>query len=532
MEEEVREITDFSGWWDFQARLRPDRLALADSGLRLTWRQAAETAHRLSEGLLALGLKPDEVVASWIPHWVESYIVHVACEAAGLTWLPVPASLREYEVKNILERASPRVLFVAGRWGRVDFAATAWQLRGQIPELRCIVGVRLAERGDFLPWEDLLCRQSARRPAGRQTGSLILPTSGSTGMPKFAHFSAASWLLRGGIQAEIMRLGPADSLLAMTQGVGPSIPPLFAAPIAGSGVTLMGRLEAEEILDLIEAEKVTVVCAVPAQLANLARQRAWRPGRCRGVRLWYTTGAPMPPDLAEQLEQETSGKVLSGYGGMDFGGWAVPSLDELPEIRQRTVGQPRGGTEIRVVDERGKDVAPGEVGEIWGRGPCCALGYYKDEASRQEKWTGDGWFRTGDLGFKDPRANLVIVGRKKEIIRRGAQTIVPAELEQLLLVHPKILKAAVIGLPDPVMEERVCACVVLQAGCSFSFDEMVAFLKQKGLAPYKWPERLAVLADMELRGDKIDRRALRETVLAGRGAPERAGWSKANPDPS
>ena len=224
----------------------------------------------------------------------------------------------------------------------------------------------------------------------------------------------------------------------------------------------------------------------------------------------------MPAELAAKIEAETSGKILSGYGGMDFGGWTVPSLDDPPEIRHRTVGRPRGGTEIRLVDDQGGDVPAGEVGEIWGRGPCCALGYYKDEQSTQERWTTDGWFRTGDLGFKDRHGNLVMVGRKREIIRRGAQTIIPAELEQLLLGHPKIVKAAVIGLPDPVMEERVCACVLLRSGHSFLFDEMIGYLKQKGLAPYKWPERLEIVSDMPLRGDKADKQALRDVILKQR----------------
>ena len=224
----------------------------------------------------------------------------------------------------------------------------------------------------------------------------------------------------------------------------------------------------------------------------------------------------MPAELAAKIEAETSGKILSGYGGMDFGGWAVPSLDDPPAIRHWTVGRPRGGTEIRLVDDQGGDVPAGEVGEIWGRGPCCALGYYKDEQSTRERWTTDGWFRTGDLGFKDRHGNLVMVGRKKEIIRRGAQTIIPAELEQLLLGHPTIVKAAVIGLPDPVMEERVCACVLLRSGHSFSFDEMIGYLKQKRLAPYKWPERLEVVSDMPLRGDKIDKQALRDVILKQR----------------
>lgn len=506
-------FSDFVGWWDYNSRRYPDRVALIDDSHRLTWGKASGIAGRLAAALLALGLKPGDVVASWLPHWVESYIVHAACEHAGLAWLPIPEGLRAHEVRAILERAEAQAIFVTGQRRDMNYAETICQMRAELPNLKHVIGVRLAEKKEFSLWDRLLQREQRDLSEAGHSGPLILPTSGSTGTPKFAYFTASSWLLRGRLQAELFRLGPEDVLLAMAQGIGPSIPPLFAAPIAGSGVVFMGRMEIGEIFDLIEKEKVTVACAVPAQLASMVYNKGWEPKRYSTVRLWYTTGATMPRTLAEKIERETGAIVLSGYGGMDFGGWTVPSLDDPPEIRHRTVGVPRGGTEIRLVDDQGHDVPQGEIGEIWGRGPCCALGYYKDEESTRERWTSDGWFRTGDLGRLDPRGNLVIVGRKKEIIRRGAQTVVPAEIELLLMAHPKVLKAAVIGLPDLVMDERACACVLPRPGESFSFEEMVEFLKARQVAPYKWPERLELFGDMPLRGDKIDKDALRNAVL-------------------
>lgn len=516
-------ISDFAGWWEYHAGKRPDRLAFADGHRQFTWEEAGQTARCLSHALLNLGLAQDELVASWLPNWVESYLLHVACERAGLAWMPIPSSLREHEVRPILERAGARTVFVAGKWRRMNYAEAICEMRSSLPQLRHVVGVRLRESGNLISWEELVSAEEKHWPEVKSPGPLILPTSGTTGRPKFAYFSTSSWLLRGQLQAELFRLKTEDVLLAMAPGIGPSIPPLFAAPVAGSTVVLLDRLEAEEILALLEREKVTIVCAVPAQIAAIVYRRDWEPRRCQSVRLWYTTGAPMPLALAEKVEKETGALFLSGYGGMDFGGWTVPSLDDPPEIRQRTVGRPRGGTEIQLVDDEGREVAPGEVGEIWGRGPCCALGYYQDEESRREKWTEDGWFRTGDLGRWDGQGNLVIVGRKKEIIRRGAQTVVPAEIEQVLLAHPKVLEAAVIGLPDPLMGERVCACVLSQPGESLSFDQMIDFFKQRKMAPYKWPELLEVIHEMPRRGGKIDLEALRSEVLRRMGNADKRG---------
>ncbi|TAK06802.1 long-chain fatty acid--CoA ligase, partial [bacterium] len=233
---ESRLIADFASWWDRNALRWPHKLALFDSRHRLTWEGAARAARCLSSALLALGLRPGEVVASWLPNWVESYILHTACEHAGLAWLPIPVSLREYEVKPILERVEARALFVAGRWHRMNYVEAIQQMHPRLPCLRYLVGVRTEEKGDLLSWEKLLSEEGRDFPRPKKPGPLILPTSGSTGVPKFAYFSASSWLLRGRLQAELFRLQPEDLFLAMAEGIGPSIPPLFAASVAGSGV--------------------------------------------------------------------------------------------------------------------------------------------------------------------------------------------------------------------------------------------------------------------------------------------------------
>jgi acyl-coenzyme A synthetase/AMP-(fatty) acid ligase len=190
--EQTSAIADFSGWWELHASAGADRLALTDSEMRFTWREAAETALRLSRALVAIGLRPQDVVASWLPNWVESYIIHVACERAGLAWVPVPASLREHEVENILQRMQPRALFVAGPWGRTNFATAARELCARLPALKYLIGVRAEAQRDFLSWNDLLDRKSDPVAVGAEPGSLILPTTGSTGAPKFAYFFGSS----------------------------------------------------------------------------------------------------------------------------------------------------------------------------------------------------------------------------------------------------------------------------------------------------------------------------------------------------
>jgi non-ribosomal peptide synthetase component E (peptide arylation enzyme) len=178
-------------------------------------------------------------------------------------------------------------------------------------------------------------------------------------------------------------------------------------------------------------------------------------------------------------------------------------------VRLPTLGKGSGGTEIKVVDKQGKEVAQGEVGEIWGRGPACASGYYKDPETTWAAWTKDGWFKMGDLGRFDGGGNLVLAGRKKDMIIRGGQNIYPVEIENLLSSHPKVADVAIVGMPDPAMGEKACAYVVPRPGQDLSFEEMVSFLREKGIATYKLPERLEFIDKLPLVGEqKVNKKHL------------------------
>jgi non-ribosomal peptide synthetase component E (peptide arylation enzyme) len=510
--------TSFAECWDCQARERGDRLALAGPRLSLTWSEASDASQRLGRGLLTLGLVPGAVVACWLPNCVELYLLRVSCERAGLAWLPVQASLREWELRGILERAEPAVLVVPGRFRERDYAAAARDLLStlRLPARLVVSGPR--GDGGETTLEDVARAGSgdgsAVPPAPRPGDALvILPTTGSTGTPKLARYRVSAWLLRGRAQAELMSLRADDVIVSLGQGIGPSIIPLFAAPHAGSAVWLVDRFDPGAVLQALADVRPTIVCGVPSQLTALVQHPGWPPPGVDRLRIWYATGAGLPRATADRLEATTPGVALAGYGGVDFGGWAVPSPSDPREVRRHTVGRPRGDTELRLVDEAGRDVPEGEVGEIWGRGPCCAAGYFRDEAAAREHWTPDGWFRTGDLGRRDADENLVIVGRKGDGIRRGGRTIHPAEIEGLLDGHPKIAKVAVLGFPDPLLGERACAFVVPRSGEAVTLDDVTGWLRARRIASFKLPERMELVADLPLRGDKVDRAALRKALL-------------------
>ena len=521
MRSEMREMASleisFAEHWDRQARELGGRLALWDHRQSLTWHQAADLSRHLARGLLALGAEPGDVVACWLPNSVELYLLRIACERAGLVWLPIAASLREWELHKILGRVEPAVLIVPHRLRDRDYLSAAESLSTELREPPCLVvlGDSPPALGTLLDEVVRFGSEASAPPLPAQPPDealVILPTSGGTGIPKFAQFRVSAWLRRAEAQVELLNLREDDVIVALSQGIGPSIIPLFAAPIVGAAACLVDRFEPGPVLEVLARVCPTIVCGVPTQIMSLLEHPRWSREILDRVRIWYTTGMQFPPAAAVRVENSTSGIVLSGYGAMDFGGWTVPSPSDPLEVRLHTVGRARGGTELRLMDEAGQQVPAGEPGEIWGRGPCCATGYFRDEAATRAVWTADGWFKTGDLGRYDAAGNLVIVGRTRDLIRRGGQSIQPGELEALLSGHPKIRKATVVGFPDPLLGERACAVIVPKPGEVITLDEVTGFLRAQRIASFKLPERLELVGDLPLRGDKIDRTALRRLI--------------------
>ena len=487
------------------ARERPAAPALVAGRVRLTWAEAKDWVDHATGWLLALGLPRGASVLGWLPNCAEWYLVRLACEQAGLFWIPVPTSQGSRELSSILERVRPALLLSPGRFRERDYAADC--------DAMC-QAIGLEPRRLQIAEDSLLALAG---PAADQGAALrmdelahALSTTGSDGLPKLAHYTLAAACARAHAQKELLRLMPEDRLLVLSPGTGPARAAWLAAPVAGSCVIGMPVFGVDATLELMATERASIVCGTPAQLAMLAPRLAR--ADTSSVRIWYTAGSVLPRTLAEELESATRGIVLSTYGGADFGGWSAADPSDPPSVRHGTVGVPRGGTEFRIVDAAGRDQSAGQVGELIGRGPCCVGGYIGPQGS--ERWK-DGWFHTGDLAWIDGAGHVVIAGRLKELIVRGGDKISPAEVEAMLRTHSGVGQVAVVGVPDPVLGERVCACVVpADPALPPALSALREQLRAQGLAPYKAPERILVLDSLPMVGDKIDRRQL--CVMADR----------------
>lgn len=484
---------------------RPDRTALTDGVTSLSWHEVKSWMDDAAGWLLGLGLPRGATVLGWLPNCLEWYLIRLACEQAGLFWVPVPTSQGRRELASILERTRPSILITKEHFRGHDYSSEAHEVCMQTGIDPLCITVPDAE---LLRLRGPLMNDPTALRLDEPAHSL--PTSGSEGTPKLAIYTLFAACTRAHAQAELLKLSADDKVLVLSPGTGPARVGWLAAPIAGSCVIVMPRFATENALALVQSAGATIVCGTPAQLAMLVTKLDV--ADTSTVRIWYSVGSVMPQTLAQDLETLTSGIVVSNYGGSDFGGWAAPNLEDSPSVRHSTVGRPQGGTEFRIVDDNCNDVSFGQVGELIGCGPCSVSGFLGEEG--RQAWR-DGWFHTGDLAFFDDQGNLVIVGRLKEVIVRGGDKVSPVEIEALLRTHDAIAQVAVVGIPDSLLGERICACVVPVPGCRTpDFETLRDFLDDLGLAHYKVPERLIVVDSLPIVGDKIDRRKLAQLALS------------------
>ncbi len=511
-----------SDLYERNARELPDREALVDAVHRLTWSQANLWIDRLALGFLELGLKKDDMVVIQLPNMVEVPLLRIACEKAGLLCLQCLRTYRHTEMEHILKYVEPVAVVVPRDYRGFDHYQMIQDLRPKLAKLRHVIVA-----GDKVPPGALSLRKMVERPIEKERSvailqktktpstefSLVVHTTGTTGLPKFVEYPACTRILQWSKNAELLNVTKDDVFSVLGPApAGPNFPPYSGCPITGAKMAILERFDAEDALKLIEREKCTIVAAVPAQFAMMVRHPNRDKYSYKSVRYWWCTSAALDPNIGREVEEKMGGKMVIVLGAVDWGCETITPPDESREVRLCTVGRVIDGTEIRLVDDDGNDVPPGGIGEIWGRGPCGISGYYKDLEATKKAWEG-GWYRLGDLGKFDERGNLMIAGRKKDMIIRGGQNIYPLEIEALLCTHPKVLDVAVVAMPDPIMGEKACAFVVPKKGQTFAFDEMISFLKEKNIAAFKLPERLEIIDQMPLAGEqKPDKKLLRQRI--------------------
>ena len=516
------ETTTIADIWDRNALQYPDREALVDSRMRLTWSEASQLTDRIALGLVELGIGRDEVLVTQLFNCVELMLVYVACQKAGIINLNLIRTMRHTEVNHVLKFTEASGVVIPQQFRKFDYWDMIQSIRPELPYLKHVLVI-----GDDVPEGAISISEMTRGPLKDEHTPLlrersfsafdvsrIRHTTGSTGFPKLIEETNSNRIYLAKELTILLKITDKDIIAALIQltGGGGSYA-LLCAPWVGAKSVLMEHFEAEECFRLIEQEQITVAGVVPAILTLMVQHPSRGKYDLGSLRALASHGAPLPSKLAQEAEEKLGCLILNRYGMADGGSMSMASADDPPEARHGTVGKPHSGNEFRIIDEDGNEVAMGEAGEVLFRGPGTHAGFFKDQERTAQTYDDDGWFATGDVGHLDEQGRLVLVDRVKDLIIRGGENIYPSEIEDILMTNPKVANAAVVGMPDPVMGEKTCAYLVLKPGEQISFDEMASYLRGKALAAFKLPERLEIVGRFELVSDqKVDKKGLRRDI--------------------
>jgi non-ribosomal peptide synthetase component E (peptide arylation enzyme) len=518
----------FADFWLKNAKERPNREALVDSAMRITWAEAAKLMDRFALAWTDLGLDKDDRVILQSPNCAYGFLARIACERAGLINITVMPYLRQKELTHIIEKIDPRAIIIPGIYRKFNYLEMVEELRRDHPNLKFVF---LLDKSIPAPypedvyslidiakeqWEqkkDPAVLQQRRFHPTNDVGALT-STSGTTGVPKIVEWPLAPRLMTSKCRCEIWDLTGEDTTMAVAPFAGGAAGTLtyFAAPLVGAKIVLLEDFTPEGALEMIQKEKVTCIGVVPTHIIRMLEADLSKYD-LSSLRFIRSAGGYLPPQVAMEAEERLGGRITSDLGTQDVGSVSGCFIDDPPDVRRRTVGKPLRGNKIKLLREDGTEVPQGEPGILYLRGPHSPAGYWRDPETTRDVFDDDNWTTTGDIVTLE-EGRIWIMGRQKDMIIRGGQNIYPAEIEGLLNEHPKISAIAIVSMPDREFGEKACAYVVPKPGETFTFDEMVSFLKSKKVAMYKLPERLEILQIMPTVGDsgKIDKKVLKKDI--------------------
>ncbi|GAB1326285.1 long-chain-fatty-acid--CoA ligase [Streptomyces sennicomposti] len=484
------------------AKRRPDRTALVEGDLRLTFDQVWRRARAQAGALVELGVRPGDRVALMAPNTAEFPLAYYAIVAAGAVVVPVHLLLSATEVEHVLKDSGAGLLLCHPAQAATGGAAAD------------AVGVRVVTLGAEL---EQLAAEAEPLPSyltrAADDPAVVFYTSGTTGVPKGAVLSHFNLVMNATVNAfDANDIRPDDialGALPLFHAFGQTVS-MNSTWRAGATLVLLPRFDAARAIELMVKEGVNTFHGVPTMFVSLAAAAA-DAGALPELRVCVSGGASLPVAVLERFEAAFGATIYEGYGLSETSPTASVNQPWFG-TKPGTIGHPLWGVDVEIAradtEDRIELLPPGELGEVVIRGHNVFSGYLGRPEATAEALV-DGWFRTGDLGTKDDEGFLRIVDRKKDVIIRGGYNVYPREVEEVLLRHPGVGQAAVIGLPDELHGEEVCAVIVPAPGAPADADEVTAWSRER-LGRHKYPRRVEFVDALPLGPSmKVLKRELR-----------------------
>ncbi len=536
---EIIEEYTSKGWWenltygdllDRAAAAYPDKPAVIDSKRELTFGELKDEADRLAIAFLELGLKKYDRVLIQLPNRHEFFIFYYALQRIGA--VPVLATPRhEYrEVSHLFRLTDPAAWIIPMRDATREFTRLIERIRA---EATCLGHIVMPDDGEELPsgalsmtrlvgktrMEDYPVGYLKRFRPDPNDVALILPTSGTTGLPKGVPRTHNSYL--AGVAMANIDTNP-ETILGLPTPIGHGMAqqgPGGGAIMKGATLVLIEVIRAKEIMEAIQKYKINRIIFVPTLLEDILNHPDLDRYDLSSLKIVGSTSSALRPETLDKAKElfDRLGTMLEGsvYGSTE-GPCARhdPEVPVSPETFRTSIGKPISqGDHWKVIDEREEAVPPNREGELGAKGPLVFTGYFRSEADNREIFTRDGYYKMGDLGRIDESGHIFITGRKKDVIKRGGEGISAGEVETLLHMHPLVEAAAVLPMPDARLGEIVCAVVVPKRGETLTFENLIAFLKGIGAGKLLLPERLEIVRELPRTPvGKVDKAVLRQSI--------------------
>lgn len=517
------------------AEQRPDEVALVDGGTRHSYADLLARADGAATRLAGLGLVGGDRIVMALPNCAEFVVLTLACLRLGVVPVMALPAHRRHELAYLGQQAEAVAIAVPDVLRDFDHQGMGQDLLRDVDALRHVLVAGADIRDDSVDLRALCApgsdpaadriRWDRAEPAGGDVAVFLL-SGGTTGAPKliarthddYAYNALRSAEVCGFSETTVYLVGlPAGHNFPL------ACPGLLGTLLVGGRVVMLASPEPERAFAAIAAEGVTHTAVVPAVAQRwlsyqqaLADQGATATDQLASLEVLQVGGARMPAEIAAQV-RPVLGSTLQQVFGMAEGLLSYTRLDDPDEVICTTQGRPMSpADEVLLVDENDEPRPEGSAGYLLTRGPYTPRGYYRAAEQNARSFTPEGWYRSGDIVRRRPDGNLVVEGRDKDMINRGGEKISAEEVENLVYQLDSVTQVAAVAMPDPELGERVCLYVVPASGAVVRLEDIRASMRARGVAKYKWPERLELVDELlSTKVGKIDKKAIRAD-LAGR----------------
>lgn len=498
------------------AVLHGDRTALVDATGSWTYRRLDADAHRLASGFSGLGIRRGDRVVVQLPNVAEFVIACFALFRIGAIPVMAQPTHREHEISHVCAHSEAVAHIIPDRHFGFDFRELSARIRARCPSLRHTIVH--GDAGADVALADLFAEPVSMPDPDPGDIALLQLSGGTTAVSKLIPRTHDDYAYSVRASLDFCPLGVDDAyltVLPVAHNFPLSSPGILGALYAGATVVLSPSPSVDDAFALIERHRVTVTAVVPPIAMLWLGAAATTEYDLSSLRVLQVGGARLKPAVAVQV-QTVFGCRLQQVFGMAEGLVNYTRLDDPDEIVTETQGRPMSPMdEVRVVDDDDQPVPTGTPGHLLTRGPYTIRGYFLAPEHNARAFTSDGFYRTGDIVRLLPSGNLVVVDRAKDVVNRGGEKVASEEVEEQLAAHPGVRDVAIVGEPDDVVGERVCAFIVPHAEPPKP-KELKSFLRDRGLAAYKIPERYEFVDSLPLTAvGKVSKKALRQRLTTG-----------------